>query len=92
MVEEPIFLRKVCQGTPTIPHAYMQDLLLLLGTPATEFKWCWDQYWSRGQAAPIGNPTCNSGEFPTTEAAVANAACAVKEARIVTDAMLPAAP
>lgn len=86
----PLFLRKVCQGSPTIPHAYLQDFVLLAGTPATQFGLCWDTYWSGGRTpTPEEDPICNAGDFPTSEEGCRNAGCTVMQARRVTDAMLP---
>jgi hypothetical protein len=88
-----LFLRKVCQGSPAIPHALMQDFVLQVGTPATAFGICWDKYWSHGEdPSSTVDMLCSKGEPKTTAEATANAACAVKIARKVTDAMLPQAP
>ena len=86
-VNEPKFFRKVCE--PSNVHAYLQSLMLRVGTPATALISCWDKYWSQGrQVNVLEDPICAKGEFPTTEKGTINAACAVKIARKVSNAML----
>lgn len=81
-----LLLRKSCPGP--IPHAAMQDFMLKVGTPATAFQKCWDQYWSHGDPVGLKDPLCNQGDKPTTLELTTAAACGVKIARKVTNAML----
>ena len=63
--------------------------MLNVGTPATAFGWCWDQWWQAGNCPNfIQDSLCFKGECPTTDSACKDAACAVKIARKVTNAML----
>jgi hypothetical protein len=82
--------RKVCQGA--IPHAYLQELVLTTGAPAITFTKCWDDFWSRGEyPSAIYDTFCGSSDEPTTLDATTRAACAVKIARNVSDAILATA-
>ncbi|MBI5549401.1 MAG: hypothetical protein HY901_36405 [Deltaproteobacteria bacterium] len=86
---DPVFLRAECQGSPAIPHNMMQDFVLSVGTPATAFVDCWNQYWSKGQdPAPTTAPLCSKGEPQASEQAAHFAGCAVKVARKVSNAMM----
>lgn len=72
-----------------LPLPFMQDRVLRLGTPATEFRACWDQYWSKGEyPTRFVNQVCSWGQEPTTFGAALDAACTVKVARKVTNALL----
>jgi hypothetical protein len=86
-VDEPKFFRKVCN--PSNRHAYLQSFMLRVGTPATAFTNCWNNYWGKGEkVSGLRDSICGQGDFPTTEQGTVNAACAVKIARKVTNAML----
>jgi len=86
-VDDPKFFRSVC--SPSNQHAYLQSFMLRVGTPATGLTNCWNRYWSHGQSVTeLVDKLCGQGDFPTTEKATQNAACAVKIARQVTNAML----
>lgn len=86
-VDDPKFFRKVC--SPANKHAYLQSFMLRVGTPATALLSCWDRYWSKGEkVSGLKDPLCGQGDFPTTGQETHNAACAVKIARKVTNAML----
>jgi hypothetical protein len=82
-----LLLRKVCPGP--VPDALMQDFMLKVGTPATAFQNCWNAWWSQGMyPTPVQDPLCTLGDNPTTQALANDAACGVKIARQVTNAML----
>jgi hypothetical protein len=86
-VDDPKFFRSVC--SPSNQHAYLQSFMLRVGTPATALTNCWNRYWSHGQkVTEMVDKLCGQGDYPTTEKATQNAACAVKIARQVTNAML----
>lgn len=88
--QDPLFLRKICQGSPANVHAMMVDFVFTAGTPATAFGNCWDQWWSKGDApSGIQDALCSKGDFPTTQEDTTRAACGVKLGRKVTLAMLP---
>ena len=87
-VPQAKYFREVCNQNPN-RHAYMQSFMLNVGTPATALPLCWDTYWSAGTyPSGIVDPLCSQGDNPTTQAATADAACAVKESRQVTNAIL----
>jgi hypothetical protein len=72
-----------------IRHAMMQDFTLKVGTPATAFQGCWDTWWGAGKyPSGIEDRLCSQGDDPTTLDATSAAACDVKIARRVTNAML----
>jgi hypothetical protein len=86
-VPENRLFRAACPGY--IPDAYMQDFMLTVGTPATEPQHCWDTWWGSGQYPnPQQDPFCTLGDNPATQSGTIDAACAVKVARQVTNAML----
>jgi len=86
-VSENLLLREECPGT--VPHALLQDFMLQVGTPATAFQICWDEWWSRGEyPSGIQDALCSKGDEPTTLERTNDAACAVKVARQVTNAIL----
>jgi hypothetical protein len=63
--------------------------MLGVGTPATTLGQCWDEHWSQGDyPTNLVDPICGQGDNPTTQAATAAAACQVKTARRVTNAIL----
>ena len=86
-VDENTYLRKACaEGNH---HAMLQDFMLRVGTPATAFQGCWDTWWSRGQdPSGIQDPLCSQGEPTASDQQTKNAACLVRTARKVTNAML----
>jgi len=58
-------------------------------TPATAFQICWDTWWGKGiDPSGLQDPLCSQGEPSATDPQTKNAACAVKMARKVTNAML----
>ena len=86
-VDDQKFFRKVC--SPGNKHAYLQSFMLRVGTPATALPNCWNKYWGNGKkVSEMVDKLCGQGDYPTTEQAVQNAACAVKIARKTTNAML----
>jgi hypothetical protein len=79
--------RKACSSG--IPHALLQDFTLQVGTPATAIPDCWTKYWSGGTyPSQIQDAYCWMGDDPTTQEATNAAACDVRIARQVTNAML----
>ena len=87
-IDDPLFLRQECTENAN-DHALMQSFMLKVGTPATAFDSCWSTWWS-GSDCPSGidDALCSQGDCPTTQQASNDAACAVKVARKVTNAML----
>ena len=89
-VSQSQYFRETCSVTPT-SHTKMREFVLTVGTPATAFGLCWDKYWSKGES-PSGliDPLCSQGDKATvtSELATQKAACAVKQARKVTNAIL----
>ena len=87
---DPVYLRQTCRGSPPNVHSLMQDFVLQVGTPATAFQTCWDEWWSKGMdPTGIQDALCSKGEYPTNTTDVQRAGCNVKIARKVTNAMLP---
>ena len=91
-VPEVQYLREVCRTDPPTANkqSNMQQFMLKAGTPATALSdYCWNTYWSKGiYPSSIVDALCYRGDNPTTEAATMDAACAVKEARKVTNSIL----
>ncbi|MEI6125578.1 MAG: hypothetical protein WCQ99_03400, partial [Pseudomonadota bacterium] len=87
-IDDPQFLRQVCRENANA-YALLQSFMLTAGTPATAFDNCWSTWWG-GSECPSGiqDPLCSQGDCPTTEQESKDAACAVKVARKVTNAML----
>jgi hypothetical protein len=89
-VPEAQYFREVCKANPN-RHAALQSFMLNVGTPATALPLCWDTWWGKGDyPSGLVDPICGQGDKPTTQAATDDAACAVKEARQVTNAILNA--
>lgn len=87
-VNTPLYQREACAPAPNA-HAAMASFMLKVGTPATALPLCWDQYWSKGEyPSGLVDPLCSQGDNPTTSEATQDAACGVKVARAVTNAML----
>jgi hypothetical protein len=85
------YLREVCRTDPPTANkqSNMQQFMLSVGTPATALPLCWDKYWSKGiYPSGIVDALCSKGDNPTTYDATHDAACAVKDARKVTNAIL----
>ena len=91
-VPEVQYLREVCRTDPPTANkqSNMQQFMLKVGTPATALSdYCWNTYWSKNDyPSYLRDAICYRGDNPTTEAATKDAACAVKEARKVTNAIL----
>lgn len=86
-VPEDQYFRKVCD--PPNRHASLQSFMLRVGTPVKAFQNCWNENWSKGRKeGKLKDSLCNMGYLPTTERETNNAACAVKIARKVTNAIL----
>jgi hypothetical protein len=86
-----LYLRKACSEF-RYPHSAMQDFVLSVGTPATAFTTCWDEFWSAGNWTGIDvGPLCGQGNpnYPSEQAAM-DAGCQVKQARKATNAFLTA--
>jgi hypothetical protein len=70
--------------------------MLKVGTPATAVPYCWDTYWSTGNYPTcIVDPLCCQGSkdsYYQTQQAAQDAACQVKVARKVTNAILETSP
>jgi len=83
------FMRAACSDY-RFPHAAMKDFVLKVGTPATAFPYCWDTYWSGGNWPSTSvDALCGQGDWRyDTQQAAQDAACQVKIARKVTNAML----
>ncbi len=81
------YFRNACaEGTH---HAMLQDFTLKVGAPATSFQNCWDTWWSQGKDPTFTQDQyCDKGEPTATETQTQLAACLVKVARKVTNAML----
>lgn len=79
----PLYYRTACDVAE--PHAMMRDHALRLGTPATTFRKCWDEHWSKGEyPTEIQDLVCSWGNDPTTLEETQAAACQVRIARQAT--------
>jgi hypothetical protein len=90
-VTAPQYLREVCRTDPPTANkqSNMQQFMLGVGTPATGLLTCWDTWWSHGEyPSGLQDQLCYRGDNPTTYDATHDAACAVKDARKVTNAIL----
>jgi hypothetical protein len=85
------YLREVCRTDPLTANkqSNMQQFMLSVGTPATGLLNCWDTWWSHDEYPSfLQDALCYRGDEPTTYDATHDAACAVKDARKVTNAIL----
>ncbi len=84
-----LYLRKVCQGNPSIPHSDLQQFMLKVGTPATAPNDCFAKYYgSNNCPSCITDQLCCQGDCPSTQDNATHASCAVKIARKVTNDVL----